>query len=261
MTNETKRVKRILASLYRGGGLSKPSADALIKAKPSNIGTALGSESGASELLLVSVLVDDSISIAHDIEHIRFGYGKVLMALRTKSFDAAVQFHVRAMNKGVIEPYTDLAHAPALTEANYSGSDLAQVTPLYLQSVLLFGTAMLKAQEEADRGTRVRTYSLIITDGEDNRSGSVTVDDVRAMVTTMHTLWKNHVVAAMGVGERPETQFRDIFTKMGIPSDRQYTPGTSVERLQEDFDEIADMLAIAASSETHFAQLLPGSSA
>lgn len=259
MPSDAERVGRSLAQLYQGGGLSPDSASALQKAKPARVGTALGEAVDASELLLVSVLVDDSISIARDIDDIRLGYGKLLKAVRTKPLDAVVQFHVRAMNSGVISPYTSLAKAPSLTEANYSGSRLAQVTPLFLQSVLMLGTVLLKAQEAEDRGTRVRTFTLLITDGEDNKSGDITVDDVRAMVTNMLNLWTNHIVAGMGVGERPVPQFQDIFTKMGIPKDRQYTPGTSVEKLQEAFDQIADTLALAASSEAAFAQLLPGS--
>ncbi len=256
---DAKRVEGALQRLYGAGGLSDESASALERAKPAQIEAALGEISGASELLLVSVLVDDSLSIARDIEDIRFGYEKLLEALRTKSFDADVQFHARAMNKGVISPYMALATAPSLTEANYSGSDLAQVTPLYLQSVLTLGTVMLKAQEEEDHGARVRTFTLLMTDGEDNKSGAITVGNVRTMVADMLEFSTNHVVAGMGVGERPTTAFRDIFTTMGIPKNRQYTPGTSVDKLQKAFDEVVKLLALAASSEADFAQLLPGS--
>lgn len=259
MPSPFERVELSLAQLYAIGGLSSDAANALEKAKPAWIGEALGDQSDAPELLLVSVLVDDSLSIARDLEDIRFGYGKLLDALRGKQFDADVQLHVRAMSKGIISPYTSLAAAPALTESNYSGSELSRHTPLYLQTVLTLGTVLLKAQEETDRGARVRTFTLIITDGEDNASGDMTVGNVRAMTASMFSLWTNHIVAGMGVGERPAVDFHDIFTKMGIPRDRHYTSGTSVKELQRAFDEIAEMITLAAASEDDFAQLLPPS--
>lgn len=259
MGNEIERAESSLEHLYGSGGLSDESAQALEKVELDGVGQALGDVSSSPELLLVSVLVDDSTSIARNIDDIRFGYGRLLEALRTKSFDAEVRVHARAMNRGVISPYTALVEAPSLTDHNYSGSNLAPVTPLYLQSVLLLGTVLLKAQEEEDRGARVRTFTLIITDGEDNKSGDITVRDVRAMVVDMLDFSTNHIVAGMGVGERSAVDFRDIFDEMSIPKDRRYTPGTSVKRLQEAFDDIAELLQLAASSETDFAQLLPGS--
>jgi hypothetical protein len=259
--NGDERLELSLSQLYAIGGVSTEAADALARAEPKQIGTALGETSEAAELLLVSVLVDDSLSIAKDINDIRLGYDKLLTALRNKSFDTDIQFYVRAMNKGIISPYTALASAPSLTDRNYSGSDLAQVTPLYLQSVLMLGAVMLKAQEEEARGAQVRTFTLIITDGEDNKSGGLTASSVRVMVADMlGGLWTNHIVAGMGVGERPTISFRDVFTKMGIPPDRQYTPGTSVGELEKAFDEIAEILTLAASSAAEFAQLLPGPS-
>lgn len=253
MGDETERVVKSLESLYGAGGLSDESAGALAAVSPQHIASGLGERSSSSELLLVSVLVDDSTSIVTNIDEIRLGHGKLLKALRSKPFTADVQVHSRAMNLGVISPYEGLARAAPLTEHNYSGSRLVPETPLYLQSLLMLRTVMVKAQEEEDHGVKVRTFTLIITDGEDNASGEITARHVRAVVTDMLEFATNHIVAGMGVGERDGVDFRDVFRGMGIS--RVLTPGTSVKQLEDAFDDIAETLCIAASSESGFAQL------
>lgn len=258
MDDDTERVAKNLERLYEAGGLSDESAGALEAVSPQHTASGLGERSSSSELLLVSVLVDDSTSIATSIDEIRLGHGKLLKALRSKPFTADVQVHSRAMNLGVIRPYEDLAHAAPLTETNYSGSRLVPETPLYLQSLLMLRTVMVKAQEEEDHGVTVRTFTLIITDGEDNGSGKITARHVRAVVTDMLEFATNHIVAGMGVGERDGIDFRDVFRGMGIS--RILTPGTSVKELEDAFDAIAETLCIAASSEAGFAQLAAESS-
>lgn len=180
----------------------------------------------------------------------------MLEALQTEAFEADVQVHTRSLNRGVLSPYKSLALATALTEQNYNGDHLVGVTPLYLQTLLALGTVMAKAQEEESRGVKVRTFTLIITDGGDNKSGSVTVGQVHALVTDMRKFATNHIVAGMGIGD--PNYFRSVFQSMGIPNDWIFTPGSSVEELSHMFRRIAHYLALAASSETAFAQLLPG---
>jgi hypothetical protein len=116
---------------------------------------------------------------------------------------------------------------------------------------------MLKAQEEENRGVRVRTFSLIITDGEDNRSAEIAASHVHVLVTDMLEFATNHIVAGMGIGERAVVDFRTIFQGMGIPEPWRFTPGTSVEELRNKFRVIAKSLLLAASSESAFAQLVP----
>jgi hypothetical protein len=257
LSKELERVAGNLESLYSSGALSGESANALGKVTL-QLGQGLGDVSPSKELLLVSVLVDDSTSIATNIHEIRFGYGRLLEALREEPFEADVRVHARAMNRGVISPYTALAAAPALTEGNYSGSNLVPVTPLYLRTLVTLGTAMLKAREEEARGVQVRTFTLVITDGEDNKSGDVTASHVRFVVTDMLEFSSDHIVAGMGVGERPAVDFRNIFASMGIPQQWRFTPGTSTDELRRAFRRIAKSLCLAASSQDDFAQLAPG---
>jgi hypothetical protein len=184
----------------------------------------------------------------------------MLEALRTVSTTAEIQVHTRAFNRGVLSAYRPLARATELDTVNFSGSQLSNWTPLYVQSLLTLGTVIAKAQEEEDRGARVRTFTLIITDGEDNDSGSIQVEHVRAVVTDMLEFADNHIVAGMGIGERRGVSFSQVFRSMGIPERWIYTSGTSVKKLGEVFDEITRDLQLAASSEVGFRQLRSGSS-
>jgi hypothetical protein len=255
---EVERAAESLEALYRSGALSDDTKDALVSVKgvAEQIASGLGDRSEGDELLLAVILVDDSTSVAINMPEIRLGHKLMLDALRAEAFTADVQVHTRALNRGVLSPYKSLASAAPLTEQNYSGSRLMPKTPLYLQSLLTLGTVMVKAQEEEERGVKVRTFSLILTDGEDNQSGRIESSHVRALTTDMLEFSMAHIVAGMGVGERID--YREVFRSMGVPERWIFTPGSSVDELRHVFRQIARSLALAASSESGFLQLAAG---
>lgn len=255
MGTEIERTAAAIEALYLSGGISDAAKNALarIDRASEQIVRGLGDASNGDELLLALILVDDSGSVSGNVGEIRSGHQLMLDALRTERFAADVQVQTRLLNRGVVSPYTSLARAARLNEHNYSAN--ATVTPLYLQSLLTLGTVMVKAQEEEARGVKVRTFTLIITDGEDNKSELIHAQDVHAVVTDMLEFASNHIVAGMGVGER---DFRRIFRSMAIPDSWIFTPGSSIDELRRMFRQIAKSLALAASSETVFLQLLPG---
>jgi hypothetical protein len=125
-----------------------------------------------------------------------------------------------------------------------------------MQSLLTLGTVITKAREEEARGATVRTFTLIITDGEDNNSGDITASHVRVLVADMLEFATNHIVAGMGVGER--VNFYDVFESLGIPKGWILTTGADVDTLQAKFRAISRSLGLAASSEAEFAQLAAG---
>ncbi len=257
MGDEIGRAAGAIERLYGSGALSQQSADALHGTRRAalEISRGLGEPSSAGELLLASLLVDDSPSIAPNVAEVRLGHNNMLEALHTVDSTAEIRVLTRAFNRGVLSPYRNVFQAMALDHVNFSGSRLSNWTPLYLQSLLTLGTVVAKAQEEEDRGARVRTFTLIITDGVDNDSGSITAGSVRAVVTDMLEFATNHIVAGMGIGERPGVSFRQVFRSMGIPEGWIFTAGTSVDELRKVFDEIATSLRLAASSEAEFLQL------
>jgi hypothetical protein len=264
LSNDIDRTPAVIQALWRSGALSDESTAALqdVREISEKLSQGLGDDSNRDEVVLVAIVVDDSTSIALNMPEIRVGHELMLDALRAESFEADVQVHTRALNRGIISPYKSLSSASPLTEQNYSAQRLVPETPLYLQSLLTLGTVMVKAQQEEQRGAKVRTFTLIISDGEDNKSGKITARHVHALVTDMLDFTSNHMVAGMGVAEKVD--YRHIFTSMGLPEKWVFNPGASITDLRAAFKQVARSLAIAASSETEFAAQLalgpPGSS-
>lgn len=257
MAQDVERVIGVLERLYSSGALSQEATDALLTTGKAarDIGRGLGESSAARELLLSTLLVDDSPSIGPHIAAVQLGHDTMLAALAPEQDSADVLVHTRALNCGTLSPYQAITHATRLTDENFSRYTLLEGTPLYLQSLLTLGTVMAKAQEEEDRGARVRTFTLIITDGEDNRSGSTTVRHINALVKDMLEFSTNHIIAGMGVGE---FGFRRVFLSMGIPERWIYDAGANADTLRGAFQEVAASLRIAAASEDGFAQLTAG---
>jgi uncharacterized protein YegL len=257
MVHDLERAATSLERLYASGAISEKSADTLSTPRLADvIGRSLGDKSTSAELLLATLLVDDSPSIGGNVGEIRRGHRMMLQALAEQSTQTDVRVLTQLFNRGRISPYQPIDGAPRLSDLNFNTQLLRAGTPLYLQSVVTLGTVLAKAQEEEDRGARVRTFTFIITDGEDNRSGQITARHVHALVTDMLDFSTNHIVAAMGVGER--VNFYEVFRAMGIPERWVFSSDTTVEKLLSIFRTIAQSLSLAASSESAFAQLLPG---
>jgi len=258
MGQEIERAKHLLHGLLVSGAVSKDSQNALLAVSGAalEVGRGLGELSSSRELLLATILVDDSTSIASRIDDIRLGHRRMCEALAVEAASADVQVLTRALNRGVLFPFRNLANAIPLTTENFSEKHLVGETPLYTQSVLTLGTVLMKAREIEDTGASVRTFTLIITDGEDNDSRPITANHVRVLVADMVDLHTNHIVAGMGIGKRGD--FSKVFRSMGI--DRIYTAGASAEDLSAEFQKVARDLRLAASSEAAFLQLAAGSS-
>jgi hypothetical protein len=257
VSHEIERVADSLELLYGSGALSKPSAELLGQESAKRaIAKGLGPPGVGQEVLLVAILVDDSGSIALNLDEIHLGYERMLEALRGESANADVQVHIRALNHGVLAPYTPLVRLGGLASLGYDGSRLAPQTPLFLQTLLTLGTVTAKAQEEEARGASVRTFTLIISDAEDNASKNVTAGQVRVVVTDMLQFATNHIVAGMGVGERVD--FYEVFGSMGIPRNWIFSAGASTDALASMFNVISESLALAAESEVAFLHLEAG---
>lgn len=244
-----------LEGAYADGVLSEVSRDALLGVPRigGEIARSLGDGAGGDELLLVTMLVDDSASIGERAGEVRRGHDLMLKAL-SGGGETRVLVHTRLLNGGVLSPYEPLARATALTERNYATRGAA--TPLYLQSVIALASVIATAREEEAAGRRVRTFTLLITDGEDNNSGATTVESVRFLITDMLEFATNHIVAGMGIGD--ERRFGEIFRSLGIPGRWIFTPRSSTEEIAEIFKTLADSLVLAASSEAAFLALSAG---
>jgi hypothetical protein len=262
MADHLEKAQDLVTDLYATGTLSEASTSALLNAKDTvrEIGVSLGETVGAREVLLATLLVDDSASVASNLVDIQRGHALMLRALAREASETSVLVHTRLLNRGLVQPFTPIRRASALDRVNYNSARLFPWTPLYRQSLLTLAATVAKAHELERSRTSVRTFTLILTDGEDNPSGdepgTVSEAAVRVLAKDMLEFATNHIVAAMGVGERVD--YRAIFRSMGIPDAWILTPGSTDEELDAVFRRISRALQLAASSEGAFLELTAG---
>jgi len=243
-----RKAKQLLEDAHGAGALS---ARALATLDVVDVGAQIQAGLGvtiddiaASEVVLVSVMPDDSQSItaAGNVDAVRDGHNLVLAALRASKQAGEVLAHTRLLNGEVLCAYTTLDHAVELTRANYHP---LLGTPLYDQTVVMLGTVIAKAQELSRAGIAVRTVTLIITDGGDYGSHRCRAADVKAIVDDM-LAQEHHVVAAMGISDG-RTDFRKVFTEMGIPDRWILTPGNSATEIRRAFAVFSQSAVRAAA--------------
>lgn len=239
--------ERLLGDAHDQGALSARALAALAAADvgaqiQAGLGVAID-DVAASEVVLVTMMPDDSQSIAHagNTAAVREGHNLVLEALRGSRQSGEVLAHTRYLNGHVLCPYVALDHAVAMTAANYRPN---LGTPLYDQTAVILGTVIAKAQELGQAGIAVRTITLLITDGGDYGSTRMTAADVKAIVDDM-VAHEHHIVAAMGISDG-STDFRAVFRAMGIPDRWVLTPGNSASEIRRAF-AVFSQSAIRAS--------------
>ncbi|HET7060198.1 MAG TPA: hypothetical protein VFH99_02685 [Candidatus Saccharimonadales bacterium] len=258
MADGANRAAELLQQAYASGELSEESSQALIAAGDvgREVGYALGGGGHGDELLLVTILADDSGSISvipGGAEAVRQGHNHCLDALDTEQ-GAEALVHTRYLNAGSLSPYRGLATATRLSAENFN--PVAGHTPLYRQSVLTLGAVMAKVQEQKAEGRLVRAFTLIITDGGDNASGQVSAQHVNFLVRDMLDFSDDYIVAGMGIGQR--ATFQPIFRAMGIPEGWILTADALPEEISKLFRKIAQSLQLAASGEAGWLQLEAG---
>ncbi len=234
--DDDKKVKKLLDDAHDQGALSAKSLKTLdVVDVGQQIQAGLGvtiDDIGASEVVLVTMMPDDSQSIAHagNTDAVRDGHNFVLQALGGSKQAGEVLAHTRYLNGFVLTPYTALEHAVQMDGVNYRPN---LGTPLYDQTCVVLGTVIAKAQELAQAGIAVRTVTLIITDGGDYGSTRCKPADVKALVDDM-LAQENHIVAAMGISDG-STDFKAVFRSMGIPDRWVLTPGNSASEIRRAF--------------------------
>ena len=251
MSDDDKKIKKLLADAHQAGALSAKSLATLdVVDVGAQIQAGLGvsiDDVAASEVVLVTMMPDDSHSIASagNIDVVRDGHNYVIEALRGSKQSGEVLAHTRYLNGFVLTPYIALDNAVKMTPANY---DPRLGTPLYDQTTVLLGTVIAKATELAQAGIAVRTVTLIITDGGDYGSQRCKAADVKAIVEDMLGQ-ENHIVAAMGISDGT-TDFKAVFRAMGIPDKWILTPSnssTEIRRAVQVFSQSAVRASQGAS--------------
>lgn len=210
----------------------------------------------ASEVILVTMLIDDSGSIrfAGNSEFVRDGHNGALQALEGSKQRDGILAHTRFLNSATVFPFTPLPSAARLDTTNYNATGS---TPLHKESVVALGTVLAKAKQFEDNGVAVRTVTLIVTDGADNASGRTTAKHVRAIVTDMLKA-ETHIVAGMGVDDGCGTDFRQVFADMGIPDTWILTPKNTPSDIRRAFALFSQSAVRASQTSAAFSQTAAG---
>jgi pyruvate-formate lyase-activating enzyme len=206
----------------------------------------------ASEVVLVTIMPDDSGSIRYSGNDatVRAGHNTVLDALLNSNQTDNILVHNRYLNGFVLYPYCPVSQAVRMDSKNYNPN---QGTPLYDQTVVLLGTVLAKAQEFSENGVPVRTITLIITDGADAHSSKATAKTVKAIAQDM-LMAENHIIAAMGIDDGGQTDFRKVFQDMGIRDEWILTPGNSQKDIRNAFQVFSQSAVRASQSAGNFSQ-------
>jgi hypothetical protein len=208
----------------------------------------------ASEVVLVTIMPDDSSSMYGNTQLAIDGHNLVLDALTQSKQQDSILAHNRYLNGNVLYPYSSIEQAVRMTSGNYSAHG---GTPLYDQTVLLLGTVLAKTQEFSDNGVPVRTVTLIITDGADMGSNRADAKMVNKLVTDMLRT-ENHIVAAMGIDDGGYTDFRQVFKEMGIPDNWILTPGNNESEIRKAFQVFSQSAVRVSQSAQDFSQTAIG---
>lgn len=210
----------------------------------------------ASEVVLVTLLVDDSGSIrfANNAQLLRDGHNNVIDALSSTQQRDSILLHTRYLNGHVLYPYCPVPRAVKMNKKNYNPD---QGTPLYDQTVIVLGTVLAKSQSFADNGIPCRTVTLILTDGADVHSTKSTERNVAALVKDMLKS-ENHIIAAMGFDDGAGTDFKKIFKSMGIEDRWILTPGNSDNEIRRAFQLFSRSAAAASQHSGAFSQISLG---
>lgn len=250
-----------LSSLLANAGLSQAATDELQNAADT-LGPAIQAGLGdididdieTSEVVLVTLLIDDSSSIRFvqgNTEAVREGHNLVLDALKGSKQSAAVLVSCRLLNRGVLYPYVALDNAPRLDQSNYNPSGS---TPLFDQSVVTLAGVTAKMTEFENGGVAARAVTAIVTDGGDN--GYSNPAAVKKIVEGMLRT-EQHIIAGVGIDDGM-TDFRQVFGDMGVRDEWILTPSNSPSDIRRAFQTISQSAVRASQTAATFSQVAMG---
>lgn len=250
-----------LSNLLGNAGLD-PSATAALQLTVDTLGPAiqagLGSvnidEIATSEVVLVTLLIDDSSSIrfvAGNAQAVRTGHNEVVEALRQSKQSAAVLVSCRQLNRGVLYPYVMLDNAVLLDTSNYNPDG---GTPLYEQASVTLAAVAAKMAEFEQGGVTARAVTVIVTDGGNTGYGGP--GPVKQMVDGL-LFTEQHIVAGIGIDDGG-TDFKAVFRDMGIRDEWILTPKNTPSEIRAAFNVVSRSAVRASQTAGSFSQLALG---
>ena len=210
----------------------------------------------ASEVLLVTFLVDDSGSIcsAGNEGVVRDGVNLVLEALKKSKQRDSILVSCLGLNRGTIYPYALLDNVPNLDTNNYRADG---GTPLYDMSAVVLGQVLAKTQEFSDAGVPTKTVTVIVTDGADVHSTIHRSPDAVAPLVKDLRRQENHIIAAMGIADG-STDFTSVFTRMGIDPRWILLPSNTQSEIRKAFALVSQSAVRASQAVAAFSRVAAG---
>lgn len=247
-----------LSSLISGAGVDDDATavmttvvDTLGPTINAGLGTVVVDDIDASEVIIVTEILDDSSSMHGNAQHARDGHNLVVDSLKASKQQAAVLCGVWTLNRGVLQPYVLLDQAIRLDDQNYRPSGN---TPLYDQMALVLTAVAAKIAEFEQGGVTARAITFCTTDGADY--GSTTKPREVAAIVKGLLATEQHIIAGVGIDDGG-TDFRRVFKEMGLLDDWVLTPGNSPSEIRRAF-AVVSQSAVRASQSASFSQTAMG---
>lgn len=198
---------------------------------------------GATEVLLVKLLVDDSSSIDYsgNTQHVIDGHNLMIDSLSGSKAAGATLISCQYLNGKVLYPFVPLDQAVRMDTRNYRPIG---GTPLYDMSAAALASVVAKVAELEDAGLQVRTATYIVTDGYDEHSLRHNPDTISPIVEGMLRT-ESHIIGAMGIDDG-RTDFRQVFGRMGLLERWILTPANTESEIKAAFGTLSQS-AVRAS--------------
>ncbi len=228
-------------------------ADTLGPAIQAGLGHVSLDDITTAEVLLVTLLLDDSASIrfvSGNTEAVRDGHNQIVQSLRDSKQSASVLVSCRYLNAsagtqhGVLYPYRSLDEAELLNAHNYNPNG---GTPLYDQLAVTLTGVAAKMTEFEQGGVAARAVTAVVSDGNDQHSMRYrSPGDIRQLVEPMLQSEK-HGFLGMGIDDGT-TDFHSVFTQMGFPTDCILTPQNSPSEIRRAFQAFSQSMVRASQA-------------
>ncbi len=236
-------------------------ADTLGPAIMAGLGSVTLDDIASSEVVLVTILLDDSGSIrmAGNSQAVRDGHNLIVDSLKAAKQSAAVLISCRYLNdgpgtvQGVLYPYVTLDNARLLDSHNYNPNG---GTPLYDQTAVTLAGVAAKLSEFEQGGVAVRAVTVIVSDGADMGSYTWRQHDIGKIVRGLLTT-EQHIIAAMGIDDG-YTDFKAVFGGMGILPEWILTPGNTPSEIRAAFQTVSQSAVRASQTAGSFNQVALG---
>ncbi len=156
------------------------------------------------------------------------GHNELLASLKAGAEFKRTLLQTRLLNGRLINRFSPVKNCIELDQYKYqSGGG----TPLFMQTLFVLATVVMKTEELEQRGSPVNSATLLMTDGEATDWSELAQSQVAGVVADMRAQG-SHIIAGMGIGN--PLLYKPTFIRMGIDPDLVY-PATSREEILKIF--------------------------